>query len=118
MEIQSIYGRINGSPIIQALSLFIESREHKLKKVHELLSPDGMSWNTQALWDNFLIHDENIVSRIPLGRLDKDTWVWSAEKHGMYIVRSAYHLLISNLRMVVLKNNTACSSVSENNLIW
>jgi len=32
MEIQSTYGMINGSPIIQALSLFIESREHKLKR--------------------------------------------------------------------------------------
>jgi hypothetical protein len=28
-----------------------------------------MSWNTQALRDNFVIHDENAVSRIPLGRL-------------------------------------------------
>ena len=55
--------------------------EAQAEKVHELLSPDGMSWNTQVLRDNFVIHDENAVSRFPLGRLDKDTWAWSAEKH-------------------------------------
>ena len=91
----------------------------RAEKVHEFLSLDRMSWNIRALRDNFLIHDENVVSRIPLGRLEEDTWAWSAEKHGMYTVRSAYRLLISSSRTVVLlKNNIACSSVSENNPIW
>ena len=85
----------------------------RAEKVHEFLSPDRMSWNIRALRDNFLIHDENAVNRIPLGRLEKDTWAWSVEKHGMYIVKSAYRLLISSSRMaVLLKNNIACSSVS------
>jgi len=44
------------------------------------------------LRDNFLIHDENAVSRIPHGRLDKDTWAWIVEKHGMYTVKSVYHI--------------------------
>jgi hypothetical protein len=65
-----------------------------------------MSWNIHALRDNFLILDENAVSRIPLGRLEKDTWAWSVEKHGMYIVRSAYRLLISSSRRAVLLKNT------------
>jgi hypothetical protein len=50
------------------------------------------------------------VSRIPLGRLEKDTWAWSVEKYGMYTIRSGM--------VVFLKNNIACSSVSENNPIW
>jgi len=32
MEIQLIYGMINGFPTIWALILFIESRKHKLKR--------------------------------------------------------------------------------------
>ena len=110
---------INGFPTIQALKPIYRKMEAQSEKAHELLSSDGMSRNTEALRDNFVIHDENAVSRIPLGRLDKDTWAWSAEKHGMYTVRSAYHLLFSNSRMVdLLKNNIACSSGSENNPIW
>jgi hypothetical protein len=50
------------------------------------------------------------VSRIPLGRLEKDTWAWSVEKYGMYTIRSGM--------VVFLKNNIACSSVSENNPLW
>jgi hypothetical protein len=40
-----------------------------------------------------LYMEAQAVKRIPLGRRREDMWAWSAERHGMYTVRSSYHLL-------------------------
>jgi hypothetical protein len=57
--------------------------------------------------------------KIPLGRLEEDLWAWSAEKHGMYTIKSAYKLLASHYRYTELaKSKVLNSSCAENNPIW
>jgi len=38
--------------------------------------------------------DAQAVRRIPLGRRQEDFWALSGERHRIYSVRSAYHLLV------------------------
>jgi hypothetical protein len=61
--------------------------------VADLLNVDGILWNEEALHQNLLPFDAEAVRQIPLGRVQQDFWAWSREKHGLYSVKSAYHLL-------------------------
>jgi hypothetical protein len=93
--------------------------EARAEKVCELISSDGLSWNSHALRENLLPVDENAVLKIPLGKLQEDIWAWNAEKHGMYTVKSAYNLLASQARMDdMVRNNYANSSFCDSNPIW
>lgn len=65
----------------------------------DLLAPDGFSWDEQSLEHNFLSADARAIIKIPLGKLQEDTWAWSPERHGLYTVRSAYSLLASHSRL-------------------
>lgn len=62
-------------------------------RVCELLTADGISWSSQALQENWLPMDAQAVKRIPLGHGQGDFWACSAERHGLYSIRSAYRLL-------------------------
>lgn len=85
----------------------------------DLISSDGLTWNSQALHDNLLPMDEKAVRKIPLGKLREDLWAWSAEKRGMYTVKSAYHLLAGQARLdEIVKNNIANISSCDNNPTW
>ena len=66
------------------------------EQVSELLSPDGSSWNDAALEQNLVPLDAEAARRIPLGRSMTDSWAWSGERHGMYTIKSGYHLLAAS----------------------
>jgi hypothetical protein len=65
------------------------------EQVCDLLSPDGRSWDENALNQNLTPLDAAAVRQIPLGRSLQDIWAWSGERHGLYTVRSGYRLLAS-----------------------
>jgi hypothetical protein len=65
------------------------------KQVCDPLSPDGRSWDENALNQNLTLLDAAAVCQIPLGRPSQDIWAWSGERHGLYTVKSRYHLLAS-----------------------
>jgi hypothetical protein len=65
------------------------------KQVCDPLSPDGRSWDENALNQNLTLLDAAAVCQIPLGRPSQDIWAWSGERHGLYTVKSIYHLLAS-----------------------
>jgi hypothetical protein len=47
------------------------------------LSPDGRSWDDDALDQNLVPLDAAVVRWISLGRPSIDTWAWSGEHHGI-----------------------------------
>ena len=63
------------------------------EQVSELMSPDGLSWDDEALDQNLIPLDAAAAKRIPLGRSMSDIWAWSGERHGLYTVKSGYRLL-------------------------
>jgi hypothetical protein len=65
------------------------------EQVCDMLSPDGRSWDENALNQNLTPLDAAAVRQIPLGRSLQDIWAWSGERHGLYTVRSGYRLLAS-----------------------
>lgn len=70
--------------------------EHHL--VHSLLSPHRLTWDTDRLRQLFLPIDAERISRIPISlATDRDCLRWFFHKSGAYTVRSAYHLLMSEL---------------------
>jgi hypothetical protein len=52
-----------------------------------------MTWDQEALETNFIKADVQAVKRVPLRRSAADVWAWSREKHGLYTIKSAYHVL-------------------------
>jgi hypothetical protein len=62
-------------------------------RVNELINHVNMTWDQEALESNFIEADVQAVKRVPLGWSAADVWAWSGEKHGLYTVKSAYHVL-------------------------
>ncbi|GJM95313.1 hypothetical protein PR202_ga12030 [Eleusine coracana subsp. coracana] len=64
------------------------------QQVSDLMIPGIQAWDDVALEQNLIQMDAEAVKRIPLGRAEEDFWAWSAERHGLYTVKSAYRLLV------------------------
>ena len=52
------------------------------ERVCDLLSPDGRSWDENALNQNLVPLDAAAAQRIPLGRPSPDARAWSGERHA------------------------------------
>ncbi|CAO2191947.1 unnamed protein product [Urochloa humidicola] len=88
-------------------------------RVEELIDHDCKCWDLAALESNLIASDVAAVARIPLGVSNEDTWAWSAERHGVYSVKSAYWLLSDReqqKRDCVLAR--ASSSDDSNKMVW
>jgi hypothetical protein len=57
--------------------------------VSDLITKAGL-WNEEVIKAIFLPIDANAILLIPLRPQEDDWWAWELEKHGDYMVRSAY----------------------------
>jgi hypothetical protein len=76
-----------GKPITPA-----EGQEHA--HVNELLADSG-GWNEDKVRVNFFNIDAEAILRIPVRGREDNLWAWEPEKHGIYMVKSAYKQLHS-----------------------
>ena len=104
-------------PDVPSLKAIYRKQGAEAERVSDLISSRWeIFWDVQALRQNLISSDEKSVLKIPLGSLEENIWSWSAEKHGMYTVKSAYKLLASHHRSINLaKRKIINSSCSENN---
>ena len=65
--------------------------------VCELINQTAACWDQQKLEEFFNPMDVEAISGIPLStRRQEDFWAWHYEKKGVFSVRSAYCMLVSN----------------------
>jgi hypothetical protein len=88
----------------------------QLTWVADLINAAEGTWNENLVRDTFIPPDANAILSIPLGGIESDTLAWAFEKHGMYTVRSAYHLL-SNAAME-RRHNGPTSSAGHDLPMW
>jgi hypothetical protein len=63
--------------------------------VHELIDPTTGQWSEEVLSAKMAPVDREAILKIPIGRLEEDTWAWQLERHGNFTVRSAYRALLN-----------------------
>ncbi|KAK8936483.1 hypothetical protein KSP39_PZI011748 [Platanthera zijinensis] len=64
------------------------------KFVSDLLLPSGRGWDADLISSLFPLVDVALILSIPLGRGSLgDRWVWHYSISGLFLVRSAYHLI-------------------------
>ena len=88
--------------------------------VERLINRDTMQWRGELLDSVFLPRDAEIIRAIPLSaRQPRDCLIWSGTKRGLFTVKSAYNMLISQARAA--EASTSSSSSGESHLwssIW
>ena len=57
--------------------------------VSDILNDIGQ-WNEELIRAVFFPVDANAILRIPLCPQEEDWWAWEPEKHGEFLVKSAY----------------------------
>ncbi|GJN25118.1 hypothetical protein PR202_gb12906 [Eleusine coracana subsp. coracana] len=63
----------------------------QLGRVNELFIPDTRVWDDVLVRNSFISMDAEAILKIKPGRLsDEDLLAWAFERHGNYLVRSAY----------------------------
>lgn len=104
-----IADHFNGRPI--------SPERQDIQLVSDLLTPSGQ-WNETLIRSIFVNFDAEAIMRTPCSGRHEDAWSWSKEKHGMYTVRSAYHML-NNERCRLLQEDSPRSSCDGDwKLIW
>lgn len=72
---------------------------HDTTRVCDLLSVDGDNWDHAKVEAIFSVDDANDIRQIPVGGQGvEDCLAWNYTKDGVFMVRSAYHLLMSRKR--------------------
>ena len=68
-----------------------------MRMVSDLIDNTTGCWDMQRLKQSFLPMDWEAIASIPLStRRQVDFWAWHYEKTGVFTVRSAYRMLVSN----------------------
>ena len=94
----------------------ISPETQEVQLVSDLLTPSGQ-WNESLIREIFVHFDAEAILRTPCRGLNADTWSWAKEKHGMYIVRSAYQMLNDKCRLLQ-GDGPGSSSDGDWKLIW
>lgn len=81
--------------------------------VEELIDHGLGQWDEEALAMNLFPADAEKVRRIPIGKLETDSWVWQLENNGNISVRSSYRAI-----MAARATSIASSSSVESNNYW
>ena len=78
--------------------------------VSSFIDDDTKWWKADVVYSLFLPFEANTILLIPLSyNLLKDSLIWIGNKHGTFIVKSAYHIALS---MVIPLDEGECSSNS------
>ena len=65
-------------------------------RVSDLLEADGASWNVNIVQTMFAADEAQEILQIPVGGVGmEDYQAWNFTKNGEFMVRSAYHLRMS-----------------------
>ncbi|KAL6227352.1 hypothetical protein ACLB2K_001311 [Fragaria x ananassa] len=81
-------------------------------KVADLIDPDNREWMRDWLEELFFADEVELIMRIPLSlRNREDKLVWHFDRHGLYSVRSGYHVA----RRLRLEQIGGTSSVLNSN---
>jgi hypothetical protein len=89
-----------------------------IELVSQLFLPGTRCWDEDLVRAAFVVPDAEEILRLRPGfRMEQDTTAWSAEKNGLYSVRSAYRLLkAEQSQMEASKLSEPSSSVDA--LTW
>jgi hypothetical protein len=92
------------------------NKSNPLQLVSELIDMSTVSWDKAELHKWFSPSDVEAITKIPLStRHQEDFWAWHHEKSGVFNVRSAYRMLITNRS---LENRTGRSNVRAEEKEW
>jgi len=82
-------------------------------RVGDLIDHDNVTWRESLVRDIFLPYDAECILSIPLcGSWPADNLIWHYSTHGLFSVRSAYHMLVEDC-------HASLASTSTNGLnIW
>ncbi|KAL6194442.1 hypothetical protein ACLB2K_035526 [Fragaria x ananassa] len=85
-------------------------------KVADLIDPDNREWMRDWLEELFFANEVELIMRIPLSKRNReDKLVWHFDRHGLYYVRSGYHVA----RRLRLEQIGGTSSVlNSNSSLW
>ena len=68
-----------------------------MQMVSDLIDNMSGFWDMQQLKESFLPMDWEIIANIPLStRIQEDFWAWHYEKSGVFTIRLAHRMLMSN----------------------
>ena len=94
---------------------------NNMRMVSDLIDNTTGCWNMQRLKQSFLPMDWEAIASIPLStRRQADFWAWHYEKTGVFTVRSAYRMLVSNRekRTDWIEHNPSRSDCSAERKEW
>jgi hypothetical protein len=92
----------------------------KLRKVDKIINHEDRTWKENLIRDIFMDHDAEEILKIRLPRNDEEDFIaWTAEKHGMFSVKSAYNLAL-DLKLYNPPNSSGNNSGDRElwNTIW
>ena len=84
--------------------------------VDKLINRDTMQWRSDLLDQVFLPRDAEVIRAIPLSaRQPRDCLIWTGTKKGIFIVKSAYDMLLSQAQA---SEALTSSSYNGENYLW
>ncbi|KAF5475754.1 hypothetical protein F2P56_007529 [Juglans regia] len=87
----------------------------KEEKVSKLIDPVAKTWKEGVIRNLFSYEEATVILQIPLSRLGNcDKQIWGFTKHGIFTVRSAYHLGMERKR----RTRGEVSKVEKSVAVW